>query len=181
MGESSDAAAASLRSSVVSLTNGPSIMFGRPGCLPDPARASSPSYFARESRILAHDSHSDPCSVSTLGWHPVFRYLVALYLGDRVPGTPARNLLGTPRMSVSPVPHPGPRRGGLKRATAQANGALSWHDAESPLPGQVYVTAPGDVWMTSTCPEGATDAAPSLTLAVRTAFLRSHPSREKGV
>src|SRR5215469_8065077 len=133
MGEPSGAGTAPLRSSVVSLTNGPSIMIlGRLGVFPTQTMAPDPIHFIRETRIFVH-AYRRVCDRLP---HPDSRSSVA-----RGPSTRDRSLPGTSRRSVSRSPHPGPLRGGMKRGTAQGNWVLSWRDAESPLPGQVYVTA----------------------------------------
>jgi hypothetical protein len=113
MGESSDAEPASLRRSVVSLTNGPSIMIlgrlvsSRPGSPePDPIR------IARETRSLCMITLA-----STLGIYPGTSYLPA-------PADPPRDR----------------GREAVGRGSTQGNVMLSWGEAESPLPGQVYVT-----------------------------------------
>src|SRR5215470_5606911 len=113
MGEPSDAGAAPLRSSVVSLTNGPSIMIlGRLGVFSTRTVAPDPIRVARETRSL--------CMIplaSTLG----------IYLGtSRCPGS---------------LPVTGShRREDVNGVATQGNEMLSLGEAESPLPGQVYVT-----------------------------------------
>src|SRR5579862_2940861 len=57
MGESSGAGTAPVRSSVVSLTNGPSIMIlGRLGVFPTQPVVPDQIHFAREIRIIVYDS-----------------------------------------------------------------------------------------------------------------------------
>src|SRR5215469_9027050 len=84
MGEPSDAGTAPLRSSVVSLTNGPSIMIlGRLGCLPDP------DHGARPDSLHPRDPHLRPCLPSGL------RSAAAIGCRTRIPG---------PRSPEDPAP-----------------------------------------------------------------------------
>ena len=48
---------------------------------------------------------------------------------------------GTSPASVSAASYGGLRRDAVKRGSTQGNEMLSWGDTESPLPGQVHVTA----------------------------------------
>src|ERR1700760_1264521 len=113
MGGSSGAGAAPLRASVVSLTNGPSIMIlGRLG-VSTPVRLSQ-----TRSVSLARLSLRMIPLATTLdiyaGTSPLSVY--ADYIGNY-------------------------RRNDVQRGGAQGNIPLSWGDAKSPVPGQVYVTA----------------------------------------
>src|ERR1700683_4194233 len=113
MGGSSDAGAAPLRTSVVSLTNGPSIMIlGRLGVFSTPVRLRQTRSVSLARPSLAHDS--------------------------------ARNYARHFRRHVAFVRFADPLRDGrrkdVQRGGAQGNVPLSWGDAKSPIPGQVYVT-----------------------------------------
>ena len=112
MGDSSDAEAAPLRTSVVSLTNGPSIMIlGRLGV----------------SSTLVRLSQTRSVSLARLS------------LGMISLATTLDIYAGTSRLSVFADIRDF-RRADVQRGGAQGNVPLSWGDAKSPIPGQVYVT-----------------------------------------
>jgi hypothetical protein len=114
MGDSSDAEAAPLRTSLVSLTNGPSIMIlGRLGAFSTPVRLS-------QTRFVS---------------------LARLSLGMISLATTLDSYAGTSPLSVYANYIGGDRRNDAQRGGAQGNVSLSWGDAKSPIPGQVYVTA----------------------------------------
>ena len=113
MGGSSDAGAAPLRSSVVSLTNGPSIMIlGRLGVFSTrvPWRQAR-SHCSRDPHLL------------------MMKVAAALGIYSR-----------TSRLSVCATRLRSRRREDVLWSSAQENVSLSWGDAKSPIPGQVYVT-----------------------------------------
>ena len=113
MGGSPDAGAAPLRTSVVSLTNGPSIMIlGRLG-VSTPVRLSQTRSVSLARLSLMHDLLATTLDIHA-GTSPLSVY--ADYIGNY-------------------------RRNDVQRGGAQGNIPLSWGDAKSPVPGQVYVTA----------------------------------------
>jgi hypothetical protein len=113
MGDSSDAEAAPLRTSVVSLTNGPSIMIlGRLGV----------------SSTLVRLSQTRSVSLARLS------------LGMIPLATTLDIYAGTSPSSVYADYTGDHRRNDVQRGGAQGNVPLSWGDAKSPIPGQVYVT-----------------------------------------
>src|SRR5215469_1970586 len=113
MGGSSDAGAASLRRSVVSLTNGPSIMIlGRLGVSRPGSVAPDPFASLRDS-IIVHDS-------------------TRIY---------ARFSPGSSHLSASAAPFGSLRRDNIERGSTREGAMLSLGEAESPHPGQVYVTS----------------------------------------
>jgi hypothetical protein len=99
---------------VVSLTNGPSIMIlGRLGVFSTPVRLS-------QTRSVS---------------------LARLSVGMIPLATTLDIYTGTSRLSVYADYIRDRRRQDVQRGGAQGNVPLSWGDAKSPIPGQVYVTA----------------------------------------
>jgi hypothetical protein len=98
---------------VVSLTNGPSIMIlGRLGAFSTPVRLTRPDpYYLRGSHFV----------------------MIPL-------ATTLDIYTGTSRLSVCKDYIRDRRCQDVQRGGAQGNVLLSWGDAESPIPGQVYVT-----------------------------------------
>src|ERR1700739_3818495 len=112
MGNASGAGAAPLRTSVVSLTNGPSIMIlGRLG-VSTPVRLSQTRSVSLARLSLRHDLLATTLDIYA-GKSGLSVY--ADYVRDR-------------------------RRQDVERGGAQGNVPISWCKAKSPIPGQVYVT-----------------------------------------
>src|ERR1700761_1119517 len=114
MGDSPDAGVASLRTSVVSLTNGPSIMIlGRLG-------VSRPRFAcARPDPYRSRDFSLGMIRLATTLVRYARKSLLSVFADC------LRDFL----------------RRDVQRGGAQGNVPLSWGDAKSPIPGQVYVTA----------------------------------------